>query len=187
MIRVTDTDIAGVKIIESPVHADARGWFMEAVNEAELSAALGRTVHFVQSNLAESRENVVRGLHLQVPPHAQGKLVRCISGEIRDAVVDLRPSSPTFLHWTAVTLSSENRRALWIPEGFAHGYAVKSARALVLYDVTDVWAPACERTAAWNSPAFGIDWQLAGSPVLSAKDGEAAPFSPDLLGRNKEK
>jgi dTDP-4-dehydrorhamnose 3,5-epimerase len=162
------TSLAGVLILEPRVFSDERGFFFESYNE-EAMARLGITERFVQDNHSFSARNVVRGLHYQVE-HAQGKLVRVGDGEILDVVVDLRRSSPTFGGSEAVRLSGENRRMLWIPVGFAHGFSVTSERAHVLYKTTDFYAPEHERTLAWNDPDLKIDWGLQGEPIVSDKD-----------------
>ena len=162
------TSLAGVLILEPRVFSDERGFFFESYNE-EVMARLGITERFVQDNHSFSARNVVRGLHYQIE-QAQGKLVRVGDGEILDVVVDLRRSSPTFGRSEAVRLSGENKRMLWIPVGFAHGFSVISQRAHVLYKTTDFYAPEHERTLAWNDPDLKIDWGLQGEPIVSEKD-----------------
>jgi dTDP-4-dehydrorhamnose 3,5-epimerase len=162
------TALAGVLILEPRVFSDERGFFFESYNE-EVMARLGITERFVQDNHSFSARNVVRGLHYQIE-QAQGKLVRVGDGEILDVVVDLRRSSPTFGRSEAVRLSGENKRMLWIPVGFAHGFSVISQRAHVLYKTTDFYAPEHERTLAWNDPDLKIDWGLQGEPIVSEKD-----------------
>jgi dTDP-4-dehydrorhamnose 3,5-epimerase len=162
------TSLAGVLILEPRVFSDERGFFFESYNE-EAMASLGITEKFVQDNHSFSARNVVRGLHYQIE-HAQGKLVRVGDGEILDVVVDLRRSSPTFGRSEAVRLSGENKRMLWIPVGFAHGFSVISEKAHVLYKTTDFYAPEHERTLAWNDPSLKIDWGLQGEPIVSDKD-----------------
>ena len=167
-IRQIPTSLAGVYILEPRVFGDERGFFFESYNEQAMSG-LGITEKFVQDNHSLSVCNVVRGLHYQVD-HAQGKLVRVADGEILDVAVDLRRSSPTFGRCEAVRLSGENKRLLWIPVGFAHGFAVLSEKAHVLYKTTDFYAPEHERTLAWNDPDLKIDWGLQGPPIVSNKD-----------------
>jgi len=166
--RTITTSLPGLLILEPRVFADERGFFLESYNERAM-AELGITGRFVQDNHSCSRRNVLRGLHYQLK-HAQGKLVRVAAGEILDVVVDLRRSSPTFGGWQAARLSGENQRMLWVPAGFAHGFRVTSEEAHVLYKATDYYAPAHERTLAWNDPVLKIDWELDGDPIVSAKD-----------------
>jgi len=166
--RTITTSLPGLLILEPRVFADERGFFLESYNERAM-AELGIAGRFVQDNHSCSRRNALRGLHYQIK-HAQGKLVRVAEGEILDVAVDLRRSSPTFGGWQAARLSGENQRMLWVPAGFAHGFRVTSERAHVLYKATDYYAPAYERTLAWNDPALKIDWELDGDPIVSAKD-----------------
>ena len=169
-----DTALEGLFIIEPKVFGDSRGFFLESYNEHTM-ADLGLREHFVQDNHSYSSRNVVRGLHYQIS-RPQGKLVRVIVGEIRDVVVDLRKSSKTFGKWEAIELSGENKRMLWIPSGFAHGFRVLSDGAHVLYKATDFYSPESERTVAWNDPDLAIDWQLDGDPIISAKDQRGTRF-----------
>ena len=162
------TSLTGVVILEPRVFGDERGFFLESYNERAF-AELGIEERFVQDNHSSSRQNVLRGLHYQIK-HAQGKLVRAVEGEILDVAVDLRRSSQTFGGWEAVLLSGENKRMLWIPVGFAHGFRVISEKAQVLYKATDYYAPEHERTLAWNAPDLKINWELEGEPIVSAKD-----------------
>ena len=155
-------------ILKPRVFGDERGFFLESYNERAL-AELGIEERFVQDNHSSSQRNVLRGLHYQVK-QVQGKLVRAVVGEILDVVVDLRRSSPTFQGWQTVRLSGENKRMLWVPAGFAHGFRVTSEQAQVLYKTTDYYAPEHERTLAWNDPDLKIDWELDGEPIVSAKD-----------------
>jgi dTDP-4-dehydrorhamnose 3,5-epimerase len=167
-IRKISTSLPGVVILEPRVFGDERGFFLESYNE-KVFAELGIGERFVQDNHSSSRRNVLRGLHYQIQ-QPQGKLVRVVEGEVLDVAVDLRRSSPTFGGWEAVRLSGENKRMLWIPPGFAHGFRVVSEQAQVLYKATDYYAPQYERSVAWNDPALKIDWELDGEPVVSAKD-----------------
>jgi dTDP-4-dehydrorhamnose 3,5-epimerase len=162
------TSLPGLLILEPRVFGDERGFFLESYNERAL-AELGIEEQFVQDNHSSSRQNVLRGLHYQVK-QVQAKLVRVVVGEILDVAVDLRRSSPTFGGWQAVRLSDENKRMLWVPAGFAHGFRVVTDQAHVLYKATDYYAPEHERTLAWNDPDLKIDWELDGEPVISAKD-----------------
>ncbi len=172
--RRVATSLPGLLILEPRVFSDERGFFLESYNERAL-AELGITGRFVQDNHSCSRRNVLRGLHYQIE-HAQGKLVRVVEGEILDVAVDLRGSSPTFGGWQAARLSGENQRMLWIPAGFAHGFRVTSEKAHVLYKATDYYAPAYERTLAWDDPDLKIDWELDGKPIVSAKDQRGVSF-----------
>jgi dTDP-4-dehydrorhamnose 3,5-epimerase len=169
-----NTSLEGVFVLEPKVFSDARGFFLESYNQSVMGE-LGILEHFVQDNHSYSTRNVVRGLHYQIQ-HPQGKLIRVILGEILDAAVDLRKSSRTFGRWEAVPLSGENKRMLWIPPGFAHGFRVVSDHAHVLYKATDFYTPEAERTLAWNDSTLKIDWRLDGDPVISAKDQQGLPF-----------
>jgi len=168
------TTLQGVFVLEPKVFSDARGFFLESYNQ-RVMAELGIGEGFVQDNHSHSTRNVVRGLHYQIQ-NPQGKLIRVIMGEILDIVVDLRRGSRTFGNWDAVPLSGENKRMLWIPAGFAHGFRVVSDGAHVLYKATDFYAPESERTLAWNDAELKIDWQLDGEPVVSPKDQRGVPF-----------
>lgn len=167
-IKKISTSLPGVFILEPRVFGDERGFFLESYSE-KVFAELGIPDRFVQDNHSSSRRNVLRGLHYQIK-HVQGKLVRVAEGEILDVAVDLRRASPTFGGWEAVRLSGENKRMLWIPVGFAHGFRVISERADVLYKATDYYAPEFERTLAWNDRDLKIDWALDSEPIVSAKD-----------------
>jgi len=167
-IRKTPTSLPGVLILEPRVFGDQRGFFLESYNERAF-AELGIEERFVQDNHSSSRRNVLRGLHYQIK-HPQGKLVRVVEGEVLDVAVDVRRSSPTFGRCEAVRLSGDNKRMLWIPVGFAHGFRVISESAHVLYKATDYYAPDHERTVAWNDPDLKIGWELDGEPTVSAKD-----------------
>jgi dTDP-4-dehydrorhamnose 3,5-epimerase len=162
------TLLPGVFILEPRVFGDERGFFFESFNERAMRE-VGIEEHFVQDNHSCSSRNVLRGLHYQVR-QVQGKLVRVVEGEVLDIAVDLRRSSPTFSRWEGVSLSGENKRMLWIPRGFAHGFRVISEKAHVLYKATDYYAPEYERTLAWNDPELKIDWGLNGEPIVSTKD-----------------
>lgn len=172
-MKVIKTALPGVLILEPRVFRDPRGFFLESYNEKTMAEA-GIRERFVQDNHSFSARNVVRGLHYQV--HPQGKLVRVVTGEILDVIVDLRRSSPTFGVWNGVSLSETNQQMLWIPPGFAHGFRVLSDGAHVLYKATDFYDPEAERTIAWNDPTLNIDWRLTTSPTVSVKDSLGTAF-----------
>ncbi len=176
-MKFTPTRIPDVLLIEPKVFEDARGFFMETYRGDLFFKAVGET-HFVQDNHSASQKNVLRGLHYQIK-QPQGKLVRVIAGEIFDVAVDIRRSSPTFGQWAGEVLSAANKRQLWIPPGFAHGFYVLSERAEVVYKATDYYAPEWDRSLLWNDPQIGIAWNIpAGvTPELSAKDKNAKPLS----------
>ena len=174
-MKVSATDLAGVKLIEPKVFGDDRGFFTESWN-ARAFAAAGIDATFVQDNHSRSRSGVLRGLHYQIE-HAQGKLVRCVAGEVYDAVVDLRRSSPTFGRSIGLALSAQNQRMLWVPPGFAHGFLAVSEYADFLYKTTDYWYPEHERTLLWNDAALAIAWPLEGSPILAPKDAAGVPLA----------
>lgn len=169
-----ETSLPGVWIIEPRVFGDDRGFFLESYNQRGMTE-LGIEETFVQDNHSCSSRNVLRGLHYQIR-QTQGKLVRAIIGEILDVAVDLRRRSTTFGRWEAVRLSEENKKMLWIPAGFAHGFLVLSDKAHVLYKATDYYAPQHERTLAWNDPDLKIDWRLQSEPIVSAKDQRGVPL-----------
>ncbi|TAG34631.1 MAG: dTDP-4-dehydrorhamnose 3,5-epimerase [Polaromonas sp.] len=171
-MHATPLSIPDVVLFEPKVFGDERGFFFESFNQAKFEAAIGRQVTFVQDNHSRSVKNVLRGLHYQIQ-QPQGKLVRVVQGEVFDVAVDIRRSSPTFGKWVGAVLSAENKRQLWVPEGFAHGFVVTSESAEFLYKTTDYWAPAFERSIAWNDAAIGIEWPICGEPALSAKDQQA--------------
>jgi dTDP-4-dehydrorhamnose 3,5-epimerase len=174
-MQITPTAIPDVKLIEPKVFGDARGFFFESYN-LRLFESAGLDVEFVQDNHSRSRRNVLRGLHYQIE-HAQGKLVRVIAGEVFDVAVDLRRSSPYFGQSVSITLSAANKRMLWIPPGFAHGFLVTSDEAEFLYKTTDYWYAQHERTLAWNDAALAIAWPLDGEPILAAKDAVGVPLA----------
>jgi len=167
-LQLIPTSLKDVVILEPKVFGDARGFFFEAYNEAAFGA-LGLPTRFAQDNHSGSRKGVLRGLHYQLQ-RPQGKLVRVLRGEIFDVAVDLRRDSAQFGQWFGLALSAENRRMLWIPAGFGHGFLVTSDFAEVAYKATELYAPEHERSILWNDPAIGIEWPLEGSPTLSAKD-----------------
>ena len=170
-MRATPTAIADVLVIEPKVFSDERGFFFESFNECTFAQATGFAATFVQDNHSRSVKNTLRGLHYQIQ-QPQGKLVRAVTGEVFDVVVDIRRSSPTFGQWVGVNLSAENKKMMWIPPGLAHGFLVLSEAADFLYKTTDYWAPQHERTLLWNEPGLAIDWPLAGDPILAVKDRE---------------
>ncbi|HEY5800723.1 MAG TPA: dTDP-4-dehydrorhamnose 3,5-epimerase [Burkholderiaceae bacterium] len=172
-MNIVATAIPDVLIIEPRVFGDARGFFYESYNAKRFAELTGVTAEFVQDNHSRSARNVLRGLHYQIE-QAQGKLVRVTSGEVYDVVVDIRRSSPTFGKWVGVVLSEENKRQLWVPPGFAHGFVVTSEHAEFLYKTTDYYAPEYERAILWNDPALGIEWPIDGVPALSGKDQQAS-------------
>ena len=168
-MNILPTKIPDVLIIEPRVFQDDRGFFMESFNSKVFAEKLGIAESFVQDNHSRSSQNVLRGLHYQIE-QAQGKLVRAIVGSILDVAVDIRKQSPTFGQWVSCLLSAENKRMLWVPAGFAHGFLVVSDVAEVLYKTTDYYAPQYERSILWNDPDIGIDWGLTTEPILSGKD-----------------
>ncbi|MUT72087.1 MULTISPECIES: dTDP-4-dehydrorhamnose 3,5-epimerase [Stutzerimonas stutzeri group] len=168
-MKVVETSIPDVLIIEPKVFGDERGFFYESFNAAAFEAATGLKRQFVQDNHSKSQRGVLRGLHYQIQ-QPQGKLVRVVAGEVFDVAVDLRKSSPSFGRWFGTHLSAQNQRQLWIPEGFAHGFVVLSESAEFLYKTTDYYAPEHERSLLWNDPTLGIQWPIDEAPQLSAKD-----------------
>lgn len=177
-MQIRHTALADVCILEPKVFGDDRGFFLESFNARTFAALTGLEVTFVQDNHSRSQQGVLRGLHYQIQ-QAQGKLVRCVVGEIFDVAVDLRRSSPQFGQWVGERLSPENQRQLWVPPGFAHGFLVLSEVAEVLYKTTDYYAPTYERSLRWDDPAIAIDWPLATGqkPQLSAKDAAAVSLA----------
>jgi len=170
-LKAEETTLKGVYVLEPTVFGDARGFFFESFNQRRFQELTGFDGTFVQDNHSRSVKNVLRGLHYQIQ-QAQGKLVRVIAGEVYDVAVDIRRSSPNFGKWVGVRLSAENRKMIWVPAGFAHGFVVTSETCEFLYKTTDYWAPAHERCIRWDDPKLGIAWPLTGEPVMSAKDRE---------------
>ncbi|HEX8449467.1 MAG TPA: dTDP-4-dehydrorhamnose 3,5-epimerase [Allosphingosinicella sp.] len=168
------TALAELLVLTPRFHRDERGFFAESYNKRAFAQAVGSEVDFVQDNHSLSMKGVLRGLHYQLDPRAQGKLVRAVVGEIFDVAVDVRRGSPSFRQWVGVRLSAENGKQLWIPRGFAHGFLTLSERAEVLYKATDYYAPDSEGSLAWDDPDIGIEWPVGPPPLLSAKD-RAAP------------
>ncbi|EDS7521865.1 dTDP-4-dehydrorhamnose 3,5-epimerase, partial [Salmonella enterica subsp. enterica] len=169
-MNVIKTEIPDVLIFEPNVFSDERGFFMESFNQKVFEEAVGRKIEFVQDNHSKSTKGVLRGLHYQVEPYAQGKLVRCIAGEVFDVAVDIRKDSETFGKWVGVNISSENKRQLWIPEGFAHGFLVLSDSADFLYKTSNYYSPIHERGIVWNDPTININWPINIDKILSEKD-----------------
>jgi len=181
-MKVVSTALPEVLILEPRVFGDERGYFMESYNRRAFNEAVGYEVDFVQDNHSRSARGVLRGLHYQLPPHAQGKLVRVTSGQVFDVAVDVRRSSPRFGEWIGVELSAGNYRQLWIPPGFAHGFLVLSASADFLYKTTDYYVPTAEAAIRWNDPTVKIDWPVgSATPVLSEKDAAAPSISGAAL------
>lgn len=181
-MNVIKTDILDVLIFEPKIFGDERGFFFESFNQKIFEEAVGRKVEFVQDNHSKSVKNVLRGLHYQLEPYAQGKLVRCIVGEVFDVAVDIRNDSPTFGNWVGVFLSAENKRQLWIPEGFAHGFYVISNVAEFVYKTTNYYYPESDRGIRWDDPTIDIKWPLTNEPVLSGKDIN----QPNLVKNDKK-
>jgi dTDP-4-dehydrorhamnose 3,5-epimerase len=174
-MKVTATEIPDVLILEPKVFGDERGFFTESFNQRVFDEAIGRHVEFVQDNHSRSVRHVLRGLHYQLPPHAQGKLVMVTVGSVFDVAVDIREGSPTFGRWVGLELSAANHKQMWIPEGLAHGFLVTSDAAEVQYKATDYYASEAEACIRWNDPTLAIAWPLgAASPTLSKKDAEAS-------------
>ncbi|MDE2368757.1 MAG: dTDP-4-dehydrorhamnose 3,5-epimerase [Burkholderiales bacterium] len=180
-MKLVPTSLPGVVIVEPQVFGDDRGWFYESFNEARFDAGLRElglppARRFVQDNHSSSKAGVLRGLHYQLPPHAQGKLVRVVRGSAWDVAVDIRRGSATFGLWVGVEISADNKRQLWIPEGYAHGFVALEDDTHFLYKTTDVYAKDCERSILWSDPALAIAWpSLQGAPIVAAKDA-AAPL-----------
>ena len=179
-MKVTALAIPDVLLIEPQVFGDDRGFFFESFNQQAFNQATGLDLQFVQDNHSKSAKNVLRGLHYQLPPKAQGKLVRVVAGEVFDVAVDIRKDSPTFGQWVGRVLSAENKLQMWVPAGLAHGFLVLSDSAEFLYKTTDYYAPEYERSIAWNDPALAIDWPIQGLPSLSSKDA-VAPLLSELV------
>jgi len=174
-MKVTQLSIPDVFVIEPQVFGDDRGFFFESFNENKFQEAIGRKINFVQDNHSKSLKGVLRGLHYQLPPKAQGKLVRVIQGEVFDVAVDIRKSSPTFGKWVGEIISAENKKQIWIPEGFAHGFVTLSDTAEFLYKTTDFYSAAHEQAISWDDETIGIDWPL-NELSLSTKDKMAKSF-----------
>ena len=177
-MKVIETKIPGLLIIEPRVFGDERGFFFESFNEKAFAEATGAAPNFVQDNHSKSAKGVLRGLHYQLPTKAQGKLVRVVQGEVFDVAVDIRKDSPTYGQWVGEVLSADNKKQLWIPPGFAHGFLTLSDTAEFLYKTTDYWSPEHERAIVWNDETLDIQWPLSGmQPTLAAKDAAAVAFN----------
>ena len=176
-MQVTQVHIEGLLVLEPRVFADERGAFFESFNLARFREATGLDVEFVQDNHSISHRNVLRGLHYQAAPHAQGKLVRVVRGAAWDVAVDIRDRSPGFGKWAAVELSAQNRKQFWIPEGFAHGFLALEDNTEFLYKTTAYWHGPSERTIRWDDPALGVEWPLTGEPIISSKDAAASGWT----------
>lgn len=174
-MKATQFSISDVFLLEPRVFGDERGFFFESFNQREFNSAIGKKVTFVQSNHSRSAKHVLRGLHYQIR-QPQGKLVRVIAGEVFDVAVDIRRSSPTFGQWVGEMISADNKKQMWVPEGFAHGFIVLSDYAEFLYKTTDYWAPDFERCIMWNDPDLNIDWPINTAPILSTKDKDGVCF-----------
>jgi dTDP-4-dehydrorhamnose 3,5-epimerase len=172
-MKVTNLSIPGVLLIEPQVFRDERGLFFESFNQKEFEEIVGMSVDFVQDNQSYSIKNVLRGLHYQTPPMEQAKLVRVVHGEVFDVAVDIRKNSPTYRQWVGEILSAENRKQLWIPKGFAHGFLTLTDSASLLYKVTNYYSKDCERSILWRDSNIDIDWKNVNNPLLSNKDANA--------------
>lgn len=175
-MKVTPLAIPDIILLEPKVFGDDRGFFFESFNQTQFETAIGRKVNFVQDNHSRSAKNVLRGLHYQIQ-QPQGKLVRVVVGEVFDVAVDIRKSSPTFGQWVGDILSAENKKQMWIPEGFAHGFVVLTDAAEFLYKTTDYWAPEHKRCIVWNDESLAINWPIHEEPVLSGKDAQGKLFA----------
>ena len=175
-MKIAATILPEIFVLEPAVHGDERGFFFESFNQKRFEEAVGRKTQFVQDNHSRSVKGVLRGLHYQIR-QPQGKLIRALQGEIFDVAVDLRRHSATFGKWSGTVLSAENKKQMWVPEGFAHGFVVMSETAEILYKVTDYYAPQHERSLLWNDAAIAIAWPLDGTPILSVKDRVGAPLA----------
>ena len=186
-MKVIKTSIPDVLIFEPKVYGDERGFFMESFNQKVFDEAVGRKIEFVQDNHSQSSKGVLRGLHYQLEPYAQGKLVRCVEGEVFDVAVDIRKSSPTFGQWVGVYLNAKNKRQLWIPEGFAHGFIVTSEKATFLYKATNYYMPSHEGGIIWNDKSLNIQWPLMREMIISAKDQQQISLTEYLEIKSSKK
>ena len=183
-MQIIKTSLAGMLILKPQVFGDARGFFFESFNARRFAELTGISTPFVQDNHSLSAKGVLRGLHYQIR-QAQGKLMHVVAGEVFDVAVDLRRASPTFGQWCGNNLSAENKRQVWIPPGFAHGFLVLSASAEFLYKTTDYYAPEHERCIRWDDPQLSIQWPLDGTPLVAAKDAKGVPFSAAEVFENR--
>lgn len=183
-MRIIQTEISDVLLFEPNVFGDDRGFFFESFNHKQFEQAVGYSVTFVQDNHSKSSKGVLRGLHFQAAPYSQGKLVRCVSGEVFDVAVDIRHSSPSFGKWVGFNLSAENKRQLWIPEGFAHGFVTLSETAEFLYKTTEYYHPESEASIAWNDTNLNISWPIS-NIQLSQKDQMAMTLSTYVEAMNQ--
>ena len=183
MLKIIDAPLNGILLFETQVYEDNRGYFFESFNKNEFESLIGDKVNFVQDNQSLSYQGVLRGMHFQQPPMAQAKLVRAIQGEVFDVVIDLRRGSSSFGQWYGTHLTAENRRQLWIPEGFAHGFYTLSKTAECHYKVTNYYSQHDERILHWNDPEIGIKWPFSTSPIVSEKDANAKLLA-DYLNSN---
>jgi dTDP-4-dehydrorhamnose 3,5-epimerase len=174
-MKATPTTLSDVLVIDAAVHEDERGYFFESFDQKQFEITIGRKAQFVQDYQSGSTKDVLRGMHYQIK-QPQGKLVRAIVGEVFDVAVDLRRSSPAFGKWFGIVLSAENKKQIWIPEGYAHGFLALSDGAELSYKVTDYYAPEHERSLLWNDATVGVSWPLRHAPILSAKDRAALPL-----------
>jgi dTDP-4-dehydrorhamnose 3,5-epimerase len=181
-MKVALTGLNEVMVLEPQVFADTRGYFFESFNSRRFREVITKDIQFVQDNHSFSKKGVVRGLHFQIAPKAQGKLVRVIEGEIFDVAVDIRRDSPQFGKWTSIALSAENKKQIWVPEGFAHGFQVLSETAEVLYKTTEYWSAEHERAIRWSDPAIAIDWPLKETLIISDKD-QSAPLLAETFSK----
>ena len=173
-MKVINLPIPDVLLIEPKVYSDDRGFFFESFNQKKFEKIIGTSINFVQDNHSYSTKDVLRGLHYQVSPRVQAKLVRVVSGGVFDVAVDVRENSPTYRQWVGEILTSKNKKQLWIPEGFAHGFLTLTDTAEVLYKVTDYYSKECERGIFWKDSNIGIDWENIHEPLLSSKDANAS-------------
>lgn len=176
-MQVTPTYLSGLLVLQPQAFKDERGWFMESFNASRFQTAVGHAVDFVQDNHSYSAQGVLRGLHYQIAPQAQAKLVRVIEGCVWDVAVDIRANSPTRGQWFGLELSAENRKQLWIPAGFAHGFLTLSTTSQFLYKTTHFYDPACERSILWSDPTLSIQWPGNHAPLVNTKDQQASLFS----------
>jgi dTDP-4-dehydrorhamnose 3,5-epimerase len=179
-MKTSPTPLTGVLLVEPKVFSDERGFFYESWNQSRFNDALGQSLHFVQDNHSRSTQGVLRGIHFQRAPHAQGKLVRCVAGRVFDVAVDLRIGSPTLGAWVGYELSADNHRQLWIPAGFGHGFLVLSPSADIIYKTTAPYAPASEGVLRFDDPDIGIEWPEVDCPLLLAPKDAQAPLFKDL-------